>query len=322
VDIVLLTGEQKSDVEGQPARVEVEVRGGAGRLAFAQLASGNPRVTLAACLVDGAPRLLTAHGSERGALLVGAAADPIPALAGPPALDEAGLERARPVLALLEDGLYTLSIQPLCTSDPRAGFVPGGAQVALFGAQPLGMPVAMVVEHSALVLGGARAAEQGAPGLVITADVIVDAPGFIAHQHDRGAREAFSRAPRHVLADVALRDTVARHAERYPTANLGPLSPATLEPAGSVARALVLDLGLEDVVEATSEIVRVPGPRTELVARVRARTILFEIAFITSDGRRVDEVLVRANGRLRASGVRPAARAIARVLRQLADEGA
>lgn len=315
-----ITGEQTPPGSSARSRVEVEVHGGTRRLAFAQAAFGAHSV-LAALTVDGLPRVLTLHGAHRGALVVGPAAAGLPMLTGHAALDDTSIAALEPVLGLFADGLYTITTGACVPAEAPPDFVEGGGRFTLPGAPVGGVPVAVLLEHTSLVLSGVYAARAGAPAVLVAADVILDAPGFVAHAHDRGAREAFSRAPGHVLDGRLLRDAVASHCARHPDAELGPLALAELEPAAGDARALLLALALEDIVEGVGDLVRLEGARTDFQTVVRARALAFEVALVSADGQRIDEVVIRLQGRLRASGVRPAARAIARALRQLADEG-
>jgi hypothetical protein len=308
---VLITGEG-------PGLLEVEVQDGAGAVRFAQNTMGG--TTFAAILVDDEPRLVSAHGpaSSGAALFLAAPPAQLPHVDGALPVSEALVAAATPLLDQLADGLYVLESAPSALVPPKAGLATSGAY-ELPGASPLGVPVDLALPGVSLRVSGADA--RVAAALTIRADVIVERAGFTALEHDHGAREAFARSPGVALDLRVLRDAIARHGARYETVDLGPFSLAVLEPAREQARALVFDLRLEDAVEMAAEPIRVAGPVTEHVAWVRALTIPFEVAFLTRDGLRIDEVAIRTFGRLRASGVRPAARAIAKVLRALADEG-
>ena len=127
-----------------------------------------------------------------------------------------------------------------------------------------------------------------------------------------------------MLDDVALRAAVAALCATPPRAALGPFTEDRVEPAAQQARALVWDLRAEDGIDDVSDPRRdaKKGAATEFVARAKVKSVAFEVAFVSRDGRHIGEVVVRSHNRFRATGLRPAARGIARTLRQLADEGA
>jgi hypothetical protein len=329
---VRITGVQRR--EGRLERVEVEVSGGAARLRFAQAAAPGGKGMLGALVVDEVPAVVALGGSETDGALVlpppaGSTLPSVPALIVGRDLEAMGEESVlglAPLLAELADGLYTISlssrgalhIATIGWTADVAGLVDldiaarqGGAVVADLGAA-----------SAAVILAGRDQAKRRPPAWVITADVTLGAPGFEARLHDRGAREAFARAPGGALDDAALRDAVAHLRAVEPEVDLGPFTEDRIEPAAQQARALAWDLRAEDAIEEVSEPWRARvGSATEMRARVKVKSVTFEVAFVSHDGRRVDEVVVRTGGRFRATGLRPAARALARSLRQLADEG-
>lgn len=262
------------------------------------------------------------------------------------------------LLALFTDGLYSVTRRAL--PPPRlmgGGLVlrcpREGAEVIDPGPLAPDEGVAVAADLSDgwfLLLGGRDALTRAEPALVISAGFLVAAEGFVAHRHDREKREAFARAPSFVLDDLALRDALAAHRQLYPKADLGPLAEDRTEPAAQLARAVFWDIASEDGVEAVTEEVRVSvGRTTEFRATVTLSGAAYEVALVSEDGRRLGEALIRDPpkrrlrpdqsvtaphtltslipsegvehaGRYRATGIRPAARAIGRALRQLRRE--
>jgi hypothetical protein len=284
-----------------------------------------------AFLVDGAPVVATLQGSEEAGAIVfpqqpGVALPAVPAIPAGAHLDEPGVLALAPLLAHLADGLYTLELSqggPLHVA--RVGWTPDVAGMVDLdvAVRHGGAVLAVLSTGERVVLAGRDQARQGPPVWLLKSDVILGAPGFEARHHDRGAREAFARSPDGVLADVVLRDALAHLRAVDADIDVGPFTEDRTEPAAQQARALVWDLRAEDGIESVSDTTRERvGDATEMRARVRVKSVSFEIAFVSHDGRRVDEVLVRSQNRFRATGLRPAARTLARSLRQLADEGA
>jgi hypothetical protein len=317
---------------GAIALVEVEVQEGSGRLRFAQGPGPGGRGAVGAFVVDDVPVVVVLRGAdEDGALVLprpaGAPLPPVPPLPPGAALDEERVLALAPLLGELGDGLYTLALK----NDERmhlarSGWTPDVAGlVDLDVAQRRGGAVLadLGAAGASVIVAGREQAKAGPPAWVVKADVILEAPGFEARVHDRGAREAFARAPSGALEDIALRDAIAHLRAIDPLIDVGPFTEDRVEPAAQQARALVWDLRAEDGIESVSDAWRERvGEATEMRARVKVKSVSFEVGFVSHDGRRVDEVVVRANGRFRATGLRPAARTIARSLRQLADEGA
>lgn len=314
------------DERGTRRLIEVEVRGGSGRLRFAHGPGPVTDTSLSALLLDGAPLALVLSGATDGALVLATSAGKLPAVsARAPQLDDEGVAALSPLLLELCDGLYTLAVDK---SPPppvrRAGWLEAPPRlVDARVADEAGTPVIASLGKTWIALAGQAGLEHQAPAWVLRADVIVDAPGFASRKHDRGAREAFSRSPRGVLDDRALRDAVAAHRALAHDVALGPFSEDRIEPAAQHARALAWDLRAEDGIETVGEPERASTDRaTEFRASVRVRGVPLEVGFVSFDGRHVDEVVVRSGARFRATGLRPAARALARTLRQLAEEGA
>lgn len=314
------------DDRGTRRVIEVEVSGGSGRLRLAYGPGPIADTSLSALLLDGTPLALVLSGSMDGALVLATAAGKLPAVAArPPQLDDEGVEALSPLLLELADGLYTLAID---RSPPapvrRAGWLEAPPRlVDVRVADEAGTPVIASLGKTWIALAGQAGLEHQAPAWVLRADVIVDAPGFAARKHDRGAREALSRSPRAVLDDRTLRDAVAAHRALARDEALGPFSEDRIEPAAQQARALTWDLRAEDGIESVAEPERASTDRaTEFRASVRVRGVPLEVGFVSFDGRHIDEAVVRSGARFRATGLRPAARALARTLRQLAEEGA
>lgn len=319
---------------GEVVLVEVEARAGGTRLAFGQVApSPLPGSSLHGLSVDGVPAALVALGEQPGALVLhgGRPHLPLPAvqegsLSG---FSEEALSSAlSPVLPLFADGLYSVTRASLpAARAPGPHFVSGRAeelQVLDPGvlASDEGVPVAADLAGGFyLLLGGRGALERGEPAVVLSAGFLVEADGFTARRHDRSAREAFARSPRHLFDDVALRDAFAAHRARYPKAETGPLSEDRLEPAAQLARAVLADLSCEEALDFVSALRRVPSGRTtEFRVDVRVHGASFEVALITDDGRRLGEAVVKSGVRYRATGLRPSGRALGRALRQLSRE--
>ncbi|MBI1948469.1 MAG: hypothetical protein HYS27_22475 [Deltaproteobacteria bacterium] len=314
------------DERGARRLIEVEVQGGSGRLRFAHAPGPVADTNLAALLLDDVPIALVLSGAQDGALVLAATARKLPAVsARPPQLDDEGVAELAPLLLELVDGLYTLAVDK--NPPPpvrRAGWLPQAPRlVDARVADEAGTPVIASLGKTWVSLAGVAGLEHQAPAWVLRPDVIVDAPGFAARKHDRGAREAFARSPRGVLDDRALRDAVAAHRALAHGEELGPFSEDKIEPAAQQARALAWDLRAEDGIESVGEPERASTDRaTEFRASVRVRGVPLEVGFVSIDGRHVDEAVVRSGARFRATGLRPAARALARTLRQLAEEGA
>lgn len=311
---------------GAPRLLEVEVKGGSGRLCFAHAPGPVPDTTLSALLVDGAPVAVALAGAVEGALVFAGSAAPLPAVSARlPRLDEEGVQALAPLLLQLSDGLYTLAIDEAPPAPVRrAGWLDRPPRlVDLRVAAEGGASVIASIGKTWVSLAGAAALEHQAPAWVLRAEVIVEAPGFVPRVHDRGAREAFARSPRAVLDDRALRDAVAALRSLAHDGDLGPFAEDRVEPAAQQARALAWDLRAEDGIETVAEPVRASTDRaTEFRASVRVCGVALEVGWVTFDGRHIEEAVVRAGGRFRATGLRPAARALARTLRQLAEEGA
>jgi hypothetical protein len=326
VTFVRVTGVQSS-ASGAPERIEVEVKGGLGRARFAQGAAPVDGQQLGALVVDDAP---VAVSLGPGVLaLAQTSVDRLPAVtAGDPVLDEAHAMSLCPLLLALADGLYTIALAPGASVLARAqpGFTADaklGVLVDVAAASDVGAPVIAALGGGVRALLAGRAAlAKGSGAYLIAADVVLDAPGFVARLHDRGAREAFARSPSAVLDDAAFRDALASLRTFVPTAPLGPFTEDRVEPAAQQARALVWDLRAEDGVDEVSDPSRESkGAVTEFVASVQVKQATFDVGFVTRDGRHLHEVVVRSGARFRATGLRPSARGIARTLRQLADEG-
>lgn len=313
--------------DGFPSRVEVEVQGGSGRLRFMQGAGPLPDSQIGALVIDDVPQVVVFEaGGDNGALALkpGGAAPLVEAPGAPPSLAESAVLSLAGVLAQLGDGLYTIGTsEASLLPRPRLGWTGGSVGVVdVDAAADGGAPVLAALGRSFALLGGRRAAAMSGPAWIVAADVILDAPGFEVRTHDRGAREAFARSPRGVLDDGALRDAVAALHAHSPGLDFGPFTEDRIEPAAQQARALAWDLRAEDAIEEVAEPVRERvGNATEFRARVRVKSVTLEVAFVSLDGRRVDEAVVRSGTRFRATGLRPAARTLARTLRQLADEG-
>lgn len=319
--------------------IEVEVLGGSGRLRFAHGLGPGGQGTVDVLMLDGTPVVVACRSDEGSGTLVlpstrGPSLPEVP-MRSPPSSADVLTERVlaevvaglAEILVELTDGLYVVRRDnveaPLLASSLAPGWCAGGAvEVTLVEAAPLGTSVCARVGAA-----GARVVLAGAGGArpevlwVISAEALSEATGFEPWQHDHGAREAFTRSPFVLVEDAALRHAVARLRELHPEASVGPMTEDRLEPAVQQARALVWDLRFEDDVAHVSDLVRVPlGEVTEYRALTTVRARSWEIAFVTRDGRRLDEALVRVDGRFRATGVRPAARALGRVLRALAVE--
>ncbi len=308
--------------------VEVEVQGGSGRLRFGQGPGPVPGTHAGAFVIDGAPAFVVLEGEEPGGLVLpppgGAALPAVPPLAARPLLDEETALGLAPLLEEFADGLYTVTLSPRGPiHNARVGW---SADIAgIFEpdiAARKGAPVYADLGVAGSVLLAGRDA-RGPPSFVVRADVVLGGAGFEARVHDRGAREAFARSPTAVLDDTALRDAVAHLRAIDPAVDVGPFTEDRVEPAAQQARALAWDLRAEDGIESVSDPWRQrTEDATEFRCRARVKSVTFEVAFKSPDGRHVDEVMVRSGNRFRATGLRPAARALARTLRQLADEGA
>lgn len=313
--------------DGEIARVEVEVQGGSGRVRFAQGPGPLPDSQVGALVVDDVPEVVAFEaGGDNGALaFMSAAPSPLTkAPAAAPLLDENRVLALRDVLLQLGDGLYTVGASTSCLPPrPRRGWTKGSVGVVdLVAAPEHGAAVLASLGRSFVLLTGRAAANAGDGAWVIAADVIVDAGGFEPRLHDRGAREAFARSPRGALDDAALRDALAALRAADAEVPLGPFTEDRVEPAAQQARALVWDLRAEDGIESVADPVRERvGAATEFRSRVRVKSVTLELAFVSMDGRHIDEAIVRSGTRFRATGLRPAARTLARTLRQLADEG-
>jgi hypothetical protein len=317
--------------DGATSRLEVEVQGGCGRILFVQ--GGGPLADsqIGALLVDGVPQIVVFQaGGDNGVLALPPAARPSALVSAPhsaPALDEATVLGLEALLLQLGDGLYTVgaiaaSLPPRRLRGWAKGGGGGGGVLDVLAADDGGAPVLASLGRSFALLGGRRRAARGSAAWIIAADVIIDAAGFESRIHDRGAREAFARSPRGGLDDGVLRDAVAAFHAASPKVELGPFTEDRIEPASQQARALAWDLRAEDGIESVADPTRERvGALTEFRARARVKSVTLEIAFVSFDGRRIDEVLVRSGTHFRATGLRPAARTLARTLRLLADEG-
>ena len=313
------------DERGTRRLIEIEVRGGSGRLRFARGPGPTPDTTLTALVLDEVPLALVLAGSSNGALVLATSAARLPPVsARAPRLDDEGVDALSPLLAELADGLYTLAIDRAPPAPVRrAGWLPSPPRlVDARVADEAGTPVVASLGKTWVALAGAAGLEHQAPTWVLRADVIVEAPGFAARMHDRGEREALARSLRGVLDDRMVRDAVAAHRALARDEDLGPFSEDRIEPAAQQARALAWDLRAEDGIESVAEPERASTDRaTEFRASVRVHGVPLEVGFVTFDGRHIDEAVVRSGARFRATGLRPAARALARTLRQLAVEG-
>lgn len=313
--------------DGEVSRVEVEVQGGSGRVKLVQGPGPLPDSQIGALVVDDVPEVVVFEaGGDNGALALLSPAHAALASAptGSALLSEQRVLTLTPVLLQLGDGLYTVGASEGCLPPrPRRGWSKGSVGVVdLVAAPDVGAPVLASLGRSFALLTGRRGALENAGAWIIAADVVVDAAGFEAREHDRGAREAFARSPRASLDDAALRDALAALRASDRDVELGPFTEDRVEPAAQQARALIWDLRAEDGIENVADPVRARvGAVTEFRARVRVKSVTLEVAFVSSDGRRIDEALVRSGARFRATGLRPAARTLARTLRQLADEG-
>jgi hypothetical protein len=307
--------------------VEVEVHGGTGRLKFAQGPGPLPTTTCGAFLIDDAPVFVALEGDERGGLVLPPPeGKPLPAVPPVGARDLLTEERAlglAPLLSEFADGLYTVVLSPRGPiHNARVGWSADIAGIfELDLAKRSGGPVYADLGVAGAVLIAGRDA-RGPPAFLIRPDVILAADGFVAVHHDRSMREAFARAPGSALDDAALRDAVAHLRAIDPAVDVGPFSEDRVEPAAQQARALAWDLRAEDGIESVSDPwrQRTEGA-TEFRCRAKVKSVTFEVAFASHDGRHIDEVMVRTGNRFRATGLRPAARPLARTLRQLADEG-
>ncbi len=313
--------------DGEVARVEVEVQGGSGRVRLVQGPGPLPDSQVGALVVDDVPEVVAFEaGGENGALALMSPAPTALAKApsATPLLDEARVLALTDVLLQLGDGLYTVGASTSCLPpQPRRGWSKGSVGVVdLVAAPDGGAAVLASLGRSFALLAGRTAATSGGGAWIIAADVIVDATGFEPRMHDRGAREAFARSPHGALDDAALRDALAALRASDANVALGPFTEDRVEPAAQQARALVWDLRAEDGIESVADPVRERvSAATEFRARVRVKSVTLELAFVSMDGRHIDEVIVRSGTRFRATGLRPAARTLARTLRQLADEG-
>lgn len=312
-------------------KIEVEVQGGRGRLRFAQAAGPGGRGLLGAFLVDDTPAIATLRGGDvNGALVLPPPAGPalpaIPELGPRAVLDEASVLALAPLLEELADGLYTVSLRERAPSQvARKGWtadVSGMVDLDVAARAGAAVLADLGAGGASVILAGREQAKRGRLAWVVSADVILGADGFEARHHDRGDREAFARSPLGALDDASLRDAIAHLRALDPSTDFGPFTEDRVEPAAQQASALAWDLRAEDGIETVSEPWRERvGAATELRVRVKVKSVTFEVAFVSHDGRRVDEVVVRSGTRFRATGLRPAARALARSLRQLADEG-
>ncbi len=329
-----VTGVQRTP-DGKVRLVEVECRALGGRIAFAQASLPGIAGTVAALVVDQAPLVVVVGGEDGGCLMLDGRLPPHPL---PQGRDLAGdeLDEARVVAAvahlfpLFADGLYSVTwerapppvvpgISFVRTTDARPRRVVDPGSLAPDEGEPI---VADLGGPFAVLLGGRGALLSGQGTFVISAGFVLEAAGFEARAHDRGAREAFARSPRALLDDGALRDAWAAHRRRHPDATLGPLTEDKLEPAAQVARAVVWDLRAEEGVDSASELVRERvGRATELRVQVALAGASWDVALVSHDGRHLQEAVVRQGQRFRATGVKPSGRAIARVLRALAAEG-
>ena len=305
------------------------MQGGAGRVRFVQGRGPLVDSQIGALVIDDLPRVVVFQaGADDGVLALSMVSDVEPLVlppSAPPSLDERAVLALTEVLSQLGDGLYLIGASAV-SSPPRqhCGWLQGMVGVIDVGmAGEEGAPVLAALGRSFALLGGRRSALACGPAWIIAADVIIDAAGFEGRVHDRGAREAFARSPRGMLDDSSLRDAVAALRGMRSTIDLGPFTEDRIEPAAQQARALAWDLRAEDGVDEVADPQRARvGHATEFRARVRVKTVTLEVAFVSLDGRRIIEAVVRSGGRFRATGLRPAARTIARTLRQLTDEGA
>lgn len=327
-----VTGAQRAP-DGKVRLIEVEARGGGGRVAYAQCAVPGLQVPAAALVVDGLPVVMVVVGGRGGCLALAGRAPPhaLPTGRDDDALE---LEEARATAAIahlapvLDAGLYSITrerLAPATTPGPAYQPTEAGARrvVDVPGLAPdEGEPIVADLGPAwGVLLGGRAALLRGQAAYVLSASFVVEAVGFEARAHDRGAREAFGRSPRALLDDGALRDAWAAHRRRFPQVDLGPFTEDRIEPAAQLARAVAWDLRAEDGVHAVTDVLRERAGRgTEFRVEAMLGGRAWDVAIVSSDGRHLHEALVRQGPRFLATGLKPSGRAIARCLRALADE--
>jgi hypothetical protein len=315
---------------GAVVLVELEARAGGGRISLAHLPDGEtPAVRGLA--IDGRPVVLVTDETPPAVLSM------LPSVirALPPAeatvnLTEHGAREALgALLPCFTDGLYSVSTAtlPAAVRLPTS-FVRDVATPVVIDLGPIapdsGPPVVADLAGGVFaLLAGRDALRNGASALVISASFIVEADGFERRHHDRAARERFARHPTHVFDEARLRDAVFAHAMRHTGADLGPFALDRVEPTWQLAQGIAKDLA------AVADVVEVRGPERSLEGRiveyklgVEHAGLRFLVGLRTDDGRHLHEATVRRGGAYQATGLKPAARAIARCLRELVREEA
>jgi hypothetical protein len=315
---------------GSVVLVELEARAGGTRIAFGQRPAGEGKA-VHGLAIDGRPVVLITDETPPAALaMLPSVIRALPSAEATVILTEQGAREALgALLPCFSDGLYSVSSATvpaptrLSTSFAREVDTPvviDLGPIAPDGGTPV---VADLAGGVYALLAGRRALAKGASALVISASFIVEADGFERRQHDRAARERFARHPTHLFDEARLRDAVFSHAMRHADADLGPFALSHVEPAWQLARGIALDL------KEASDVLEVRGPERASEGRTIEYKIGVEVAahrFLvglrTDDGRRLHEATVRRGGAYRATGLKPAARAIVRCLRELVREEA
>lgn len=319
-----ITGVQ-TDGSGVVCLVEIEVLAGQRRLAFGQSgASPNGLPALHGVSLDGLPFAVV---SEEPPGFVGLGLEPMPERLPGIATSSTGVDEAdivahlAPWLGHFTEGLYSIRRQVLpvpCIIGHD--FVEGSGPVvfdhATWASDEGAGLVAELSPEVYLLLTGRDALRRGDPAFVVSGGFVIEAPGFEARHHDRGAREAFARTHQHVWPDRVLRDAVANHRAVFPEARLGPLDEDTLEPAATKARALVASvrekLGVDENGRRLSTLFGTEFRFPLVVARGAAWLVLLSL-----DGQDLHEAQILVGERVQLAGVRPSLRAILRALRQV-----
>ena len=321
---------------GETLLVEVEAESHGKRLHLGQAGPLPIEGTVHGLAIDAIPTVLIAKGPDGGAICLRSALRPPPLptieVRAPDTFADLSKDLVRraiaPILPLFVDGLYSVTLAHLPPAEvPGAAFLrqpedrKPKARVIDPGlvAPDDGAPIVADLDDGWFaLLGGRTGLKEGATAWVIAADLLVEEPGFIAEKHDTAAREAFAKNPRQVFHEGAVRDAVAAHRARLPTADLGPLTPDRLEPAAQHAGAIFAELAREEGVRDVGPVRRERiGRSTEFRVQTAIETQIFDVALITDDGRRLHEAVVRSGTQYRATGLRPSWRAIGRCLRQL-----
>jgi hypothetical protein len=180
------------------------------------------------------------------------------------------------------------------------------------------MPVALDMAGGlSLLLSGKNRLAKGELVAVVSAAVDPDA----ATPDQAALREALLRQTHPMADSAAIRDALFAHAKRHTQATLGPLTEDRMEPALQMARVTFLDLAVEEGVGEVGTLTRTSqGNITEYMAEVQVGGALCQVVLATTDGRRLQEGMVRQGLRHLATGIKPAGRALGRTLRQLAAE--